>query len=81
MTTTTPGVPLKSIASVMVFDNFNVAAFENGKQIPDIQDNLLILWASLAASNGYDPTSAVIQSRTGAWRIFKTENGYNLESA
>lgn len=71
---------MKRLYKVMVFANFNVAAFtENGEQVPSAQDNLLTLWASLQAHDGYDMEGLEIETVSGRWRIFKTENGYNLE--
>lgn len=67
---------------VVVFDNFNLVAFDDrGEQIPDVQRNLLLMWAELAAANGVDPNGLVVSVAGGQrWRIFKTEKGFNLEA-
>jgi hypothetical protein len=67
---------------VVVFDNFNLVAFDaRGEQMPDVQRNLLTMWAEHAAANGVDPDGLVIEVTGGQrWRIFKTENGFNLEA-
>lgn len=67
---------------VVVFDNFNLAAFnDRGEPLPDVQRNLLTMWAQFAADNGIDPAGLVVEVTGGQrWRIFKTENGYNLEA-
>lgn len=67
---------------VVVFDNFNLVAFDDlGAQLPDVQRNLLTMWAQFAADKGISPDGLVIEVTGGQrWRIFKTANGYNLEA-
>lgn len=67
---------------VTVFSNFNLVAFDDaGKQVADVQVNLLLLWAKLAAEKGYAPEGLVVLGADGQrWRIFKTDIGFNLEA-
>ena len=68
---------------VMVFDNFNLAAFDlNGLQMADIQCNLLTAWANKVLEGGLSLDGVVVELQSGArWRLFDTENGFNLERA
>lgn len=67
---------------VLVFDNFNLVAFDDrGEQLPDVQRNLLTMWAQFVADKGINPDGLVIEVTGGQrWRIFKTESGFNLEA-
>lgn len=66
---------------VMVFDNFNVAAFDDAaKQRPEVQTNLLLAWAEKAKSAGFSLDGIVVETEGGKkWRIFETARGFNLE--
>lgn len=68
--------------SVLVFDNFNVAAFSrDGDQVPTLQKNLLIMWAEMAEKEGFDVAGQFVETAHGNWRIMKTEDGFHLEAS
>lgn len=47
--------------TLMIFRSGMVAAFEDGRQVPELQaKSLLELWADRASALGYDPTEFVV---------------------
>lgn len=72
----------KEIQTVMIFGNMNLCAFdEQGNQIPEIQRNLVSLWAEHAEKNGYNVHGVVVETFSGKWKIFRTsDGGFNIEA-
>lgn len=68
------------LSSVMVFPNFNVAAFDgNGQQVPECQQSLITLWAEHAERNGYDVEGQIVKTPGDEWELYKTEYGWNYK--
>lgn len=65
--------------AVLVFDNLNIACFDAlgdaGEQIPELQKSLPTLFAEHAERCGYDANGVVIETTTGKWRLFRTDDG------
>lgn len=65
---------------IMIFPTTQVAAFENGEQVPELQESLIMLFAQHAESLGYDPTTFEIDVQgIGKLVLFKTEHGFNWD--
>lgn len=58
--------------SIMVFD-------QAGKQIAELQESPITLWAQRAESLGYDVAGLQIECRGEIYRLFKCETGWNRE--
>lgn len=75
---TTTAKPISG--DVLVFSNFNVACFDlSDQQIPELQENLLVLWAKRAERHGYDPTNVTLKTHLGYWKLFRTPDGWNIK--
>lgn len=70
------------IRHILALANFSMACFdERGEQIPELQSNLLILWAEHAERAGHDPNGLVVETPMGALKIVRSTGGWNLELA
>lgn len=66
--------------SLLVLSNFNVATCDHtGAQIPDLQVNLLELWASHAESMGYDVRGLIAETNMGTLQLLKTVDGWRVQ--
>lgn len=69
---------MKKVRSVLVFANGNVAVGDpDGKQIAELQMNLLSDWAQRAHEAGYDVEGVVIEvQHVGNFRLRRGEFGW-----
>lgn len=73
---------MKAIKSILVFSNGNLAVFDSGGQVGELQGNLFCEWADRAKELGYEPDGLTFEVQNGRrWRFFKTDDGYNIEGA
>lgn len=60
----------KQIKTCMVLDSLNVAAFSpDGKQIPELQMNLLEMWSERAVAAGYSVEGLLVETPLGTFSI------------
>lgn len=65
----------RQIKSVSILPAGNVAAFDiNGSQIPELQTNLLALWAEEAECQGIDVDGVIVQWNGTAYRITRNSS-------
>lgn len=64
---------------VMFFPNGNTACFENGRQVPELQESWFMLYVQLLAAIGHDPTQIEFTMPNGMRaKVFELEDGsYN----
>jgi len=73
---------MKKPKLVRVFGNGATACFDDqGQQIGELQEGLIVLWAEHATRLGWDVDGLIVDGHFGKCRIFKTEIGWNWESA
>ena len=67
---------MKKIDNVMFFSNGNVAAFSDGKQIPDAQINFIEEWARQMYDNlGYDLSKCFVETPYFKGHLIKDDGG------
>lgn len=60
----------KKITDVMLFSNGNIAAFDSGGQVPELQYSAIELWCAYAEALGYDLSHVSVKTPDGLeWRV------------
>jgi len=67
---------VKKIKSIFLFPNGNIAAVDDkGQQIAEVQANLIVAWANMVATKGYDADGTILEGELGNMKLVKGGNG------
>jgi hypothetical protein len=69
------------LATLIIFPELQIAVCDTeGKQVAELQQTFLELWAQHAEQLGYEPNGIEIITRAGVKRLVKHEYGWRAES-
>lgn len=70
------------IKSILLFNSGAIAVCdEGGNQIPELQKNLLVMWAETASEKGFNPENVKIETQSGLeLRLVRSDGDWYIDT-